>query len=135
MVKDSDIEQQKFHAFVNSQAGKFSEEEKSTLQIDSFDAFEKFWNKTLDTRQNFEANHEHGVGLAARTAQNFAASVYDILQHVGPLVEVVKDLGAPYGGMTIGTISFLFIVAKNRVSMENQISDTLLQIRDRVAGG
>ncbi|KAK6506458.1 hypothetical protein TWF506_011366 [Arthrobotrys conoides] len=133
VIKDSDIEQQKFRAFVDSQE-KFSEEEKSTLQIDSFDAFEKFWNKTLDSRQNFEASHEHGVGRTVRTAQNFAASAYDILQHFGPLVEVVKDLGAPYGGMAIGTISFLFAIGKNRASMESQISETLLQIRDRVAG-
>lgn len=109
VVEKSDREQRRFHAFVGNH-GEFSDKEKSTLQFDSAAAFESFWHTTTDAKRKFEASHEHGAGRVAQTVQNFAASAYDILHHMEPILDLVKDFGAPYGGMAIGTISFFFAV-------------------------
>jgi hypothetical protein len=102
-------EQKQLHDFISNHSH-FSEEEKYALQIDCVSTFEKQWKLVVDSRDNFEANHEHGVGLAARRAQQFVESAYDVLQHMDPIVQLIKDFGAPYGSMAIGTISVLFTV-------------------------
>ncbi|PON20334.1 hypothetical protein TGAM01_v210776 [Trichoderma gamsii] len=107
VIQKTDEEQKELYDFI-SKHSHFSKEEKYALRIDSVSSFEKQWNLTVDSRGKFEACHDHGVGLAARRAQQFVESAYDVLQHVDPIVQLVKDFGAPYGGMAIGTISFLF---------------------------
>jgi hypothetical protein len=109
VVKKSYVEQKDFRTFVRIR-GKFSEEEKSTLEIDSVAAFESFWKTTLDAKGDFEASHEHGFGLVVQKTQNFAASAWDILRELQPILEVVKTFGGPYGTLAVGTISFLFAV-------------------------
>ncbi|KAL6823381.1 hypothetical protein V8C40DRAFT_247949, partial [Trichoderma camerunense] len=133
VIQKTDEEQKQLYAFINKHS-QFSEEEKYALQIDSVPAFIKQWNLAIDSRGKFEASHEHGVRLTARRAQQFAESAYDVLQHKNPIVQLVQDFGAPYGGMAIGVISFLFTVIRNRAKLEASIYDTLLQIRDRTAG-
>lgn len=109
LVKRSDDEQQALRNLVESDSN-FSDEEKAALDIDSVAAFEIFWNSALQSQNKFEEAHENGAGLAMRTFQDFGASASDIMQHMEPIVQVVKDFGAPSGGMAIGTITFLFTV-------------------------
>ncbi|KAL7902142.1 hypothetical protein HDV63DRAFT_360870 [Trichoderma sp. SZMC 28014] len=133
VVKKADEEQKQLHDFISNHSH-FSEEEKCVLKVESVSAFEEQWNLTVDSRDKFEASHDHGAGLATRRAQQFVESAYDVLQHVDPIVQLVKDFGAPYGGMAIGTISFLFTIIKNKAKLEASIFDTLIQIKDRTAG-
>ncbi|KAM0258111.1 hypothetical protein ACHAQJ_004016 [Trichoderma viride] len=141
VIRKSDEEQKELHSFVSNR-GQFSAEEKHALQIESVSEFEKYWNLTTDSKSKFEASHENGKGLARQKVQDFAVSAYNVLQQIAPIVQLVQNFGAPYGGIAIGTISFLFTiklnhtskVAKNRARMETSISDTLLQISDRAAG-
>lgn len=35
---------------------------------------------------------------------------HEILPHIDPIIQIVKAVGAPYGGMAIGTITFLLTV-------------------------
>jgi len=109
LVKRSDDEQQALRDLVKKDRS-FSEEEKAALNIDSVAAFDIFWNSALQSQNKFEGAHKHGAGLAMRNVQDFGASASDILQHMEPIVQVVKDFGAPSGGMAIGTITFLFTV-------------------------
>ncbi|KAF6831284.1 hypothetical protein CPLU01_06841 [Colletotrichum plurivorum] len=74
------------------------------------------------------------MGRASKGITNLAASANDILQNISPILELVRDFGAPYGGMAIGTICFVFMVAKNRARMEEQITTTFSNIRDRLPG-
>lgn len=80
------------------------------MQITSADEFEKTFGSTLVAKDKFEASHRHGTGRVGRAIQNVGASAYDILQNMEPIVETVKTFGAPYGGLAIGTISFLVTV-------------------------
>lgn len=80
------------------------------MKVDSAQAFEKFWNSTLSARSDFEEQHNHGVAKAARKATEFAASASISLSDITPFLDIVKDVGAPYAGMAIGTIAFVFTV-------------------------
>ena len=121
------------------------------MRIQSADDFEKFFGSALAAKGKFEASHRHGTGRAGRAIQNAGASAYEILQNMEPIVEIVKTFAAPYGGIAIGTISFLVTVgsldpafekktkqdiqvASYRARTEQLIWDTLLQISDRAVG-
>lgn len=80
------------------------------MGIESIDAFGEFWAAALGSKQRFDAERDHGTGLAKKTAVNFGASAYGIMKDVNPMLEIVKDFGAPYGGLAIGTVSFFFAV-------------------------
>ncbi|RYP48746.1 hypothetical protein DL768_005403 [Monosporascus sp. mg162] len=113
---------------------KFTQEEQSALSIDSKEAFKSFWEAALDAKVAFDTEHEHGARRLSKGATNLAASAYGILQDFSPMVDIVKDCGAPYGSMAIGTICFLFAVANNRGRMEDVITSTFLDIHDRLPG-
>ncbi|KAJ6443245.1 LIM domain-containing protein [Purpureocillium lavendulum] len=127
----------------------FTQSEQAALQITSKDAFKDFWDSALTAKAAFDAEHERGARRLAKGAANLATSAHDFLRDVSPMVDIVKDFGAPYGGMAIGTICFLFAVrskppnnthtqrqqvAKNRTAMESDINATLLHIQDRLPG-
>ncbi|PLB40287.1 uncharacterized protein BDW47DRAFT_116070 [Aspergillus candidus] len=133
VIEKSDAEQEEFHRIAQANSN-FSKEELSALRIQSADDFEKFFGSTLAAKGKFEASHRHGTGRAGRAIQNSGASAYEILQNMEPIVEIVKTFAAPYGGIAIGTISFLVTVASYRARTEQLIWDTLLQIRDRAVG-
>jgi hypothetical protein len=109
LVKRSDDDQQALRDLVEKDPN-FSKEEKAALDIDSVAAFDIFWKSALQSKDKFEEAHEHGTKLAMRNVQDFGASASDIVQHMEPIVQVVKDFGAPSGGMAIGTITFFFTV-------------------------
>lgn len=111
LVKRSDDAQRDFQSFVCDNS-KFSRDEKGALEIDSAAAFDQFLGLTVNVKHEFDAVREHRVG---QKAQNFAASAHDVLQHVEPIVQLVKDFGHPFGGMAIGTISFLLVVCRYTV--------------------
>ncbi|RYP33461.1 hypothetical protein DL767_004739 [Monosporascus sp. MG133] len=113
---------------------KFTQEERSALSINSKEAFKDFFEAALDDQVAFDTEHEHGAGRLSKGATSLAASAHDILQDFSPIVDIVKDCGAPYGGMAIGTICFLFTVANNRGRMEEVIKSTFLDIHDRLPG-
>ncbi|PLN81836.1 hypothetical protein BDW42DRAFT_185144 [Aspergillus taichungensis] len=133
VIEKSDAEQEEFHRVAQTN-NNFSKEELSALRIQSANDFEKFFNSTLTAKGKFEESHRNGTGRAGRAIQNAGASAYDILQNMEPIVETVKTFAAPYGGIAIGTISFLVTVASYRARTEQLIWDTLLQIRDRAVG-
>ncbi|RYP63895.1 hypothetical protein DL771_009070 [Monosporascus sp. 5C6A] len=112
----------------------FTQEERSVLSIDSKEAFKAFLEAALDAKATFDTEHEHGAGRLSKGATSLAASAYGILQDFSPMVDIVKDCGAPYGSMAIGTICFLFAVANNRGRMEDLIKSTFLGIHDRLPG-
>jgi hypothetical protein len=85
------------------------------LYIDSKDAFENFWNAALSSKRGFDVGRASGIGLSKQRASEFGASAYEVMRNVSPILEIVKDFGAPYGGLAIGTVSFLFAVCYSRV--------------------
>ncbi|KAJ5902308.1 hypothetical protein N7495_002836 [Penicillium taxi] len=130
VVKRSDEAQHAFREFVHKK-GRFSEKEKAALDFKSVGAFEEFWSSTYKAKEKFEA----AINSEIRSKiQSFVSSACSIMKNLEPIVALVKDLGAPYGSLAIGTISFVFTVVNERAQTENLISRTLLEIRDRVPG-
>ncbi|KAH6697477.1 hypothetical protein F5X68DRAFT_226847 [Plectosphaerella plurivora] len=108
--------------------------EQPALSVTSREAFEDFWKKVHGSKVVFDQKHEQGAGRLSRGATSLAASANEILRDVSPILELVRDFGAPFGGMAIGTICFVFAVAGNRQKMEEQIITTFASIRDRLPG-
>ena len=89
----------------------FSEYEQAALKIDSVDAFHSYWERTIKAQDSFENSHENGCGLWARRYQSSATFVLPFMDDFSPIIRIVKDLGAPYGGAAVGTLSLLFAVS------------------------
>jgi hypothetical protein len=98
------------------------------------DDFNAFWTKTLAARDDFEASHERGCGLWTRSYQNASTTVRNLMKNFSPILEVVKDIAAPYGGLAVGTIAALFAVAASKNEIESALSDALIAINDRLPG-
>ncbi|KAL4958494.1 hypothetical protein BDW69DRAFT_154166 [Aspergillus filifer] len=128
IIKDSDNAQQKFHAYVK-RSRKYHEGEKKALELTSIDDTMK---SLARTKCKYDEQRKYGVKrLQKRTAES-AAAFSDILDNMRSILEATKNLAAPFGGLAVGTVCFFFTVAKNRVAMETQISETFLEIRDRL---
>lgn len=78
--------------------------------------FDHFWDAAIKAKGDFDAGREHGVGLAMKRVKRNSASAQDILHHIEPVVELVRDFAAPYGNLAIGTMSFLFIVRDSGIA-------------------
>ncbi|KAI8306399.1 hypothetical protein K4K59_011500 [Colletotrichum sp. SAR11_240] len=131
-LKDCDSRQWRFRDKIVNER-KFIRE-KNALDVQSHEDFESFWKTTQGARAQYDAKREIGIGRVVKGMTSLAASANDILQDISPILDLVRNFGAPYGGMAIGTICFVFVVAKNRVRMEEQITTTFSNIKDRLPG-
>ncbi|PVI01686.1 hypothetical protein DM02DRAFT_590815 [Periconia macrospinosa] len=103
---------------------RFTNDERDALNITSKEAFEKYWQTTLGEKTEFEKSHEKGVAGAGKKITNQLASAQEIVENFAPLMEIVKALGAPFGGMAFGTL----------LGREDQINSTLVDIQNRLPG-
>ncbi|KAL4821917.1 hypothetical protein BDW67DRAFT_179738 [Aspergillus spinulosporus] len=130
IVKDLDYVQQQFHADIK-RSRKYCKGEKDALQFTSID---DAWNFLAIKKSEYDEQHNQGVkNLQKRTAE-FAAAFNDVLNNMRPILEVTSNFAAPFGSIAVGTFCFFFTVAKNRLAIETQIWETLLEIRDRLPG-
>lgn len=109
-LKRSDEDQLKFRDYVQRHRD-FTAEEKAALSIDSVLSFQKAWDVAAQAKTTTEERRRRGRKRIGQSVQNFAVAASDIVTCMGPILELVKDIGAPYGGMAIGTVSFLFTVS------------------------
>ncbi|KAH7033535.1 uncharacterized protein B0I36DRAFT_110300 [Microdochium trichocladiopsis] len=113
-------------------SSQFTAEEKATLQVDTQEAFEDFWRDTLTTKKSFDDRRSpNGVQSKVNT---FAMSAQDLFHSMAPLVDSLKDAGVPYVGIVLGTLSFFFLIVRNRFGIEEKIVSTLLIIQRRLPG-
>jgi hypothetical protein len=92
------------------QSKDFSEDEKTAVQYDTLAEFKDHWAKANEAKSDFDSSHEKGCGLWAKRYQSLATVVQNFMDDFSPLVQIIKDFGAPYGGVALGTISVLFVV-------------------------
>ncbi|KAK7433892.1 hypothetical protein Landi51_13763 [Colletotrichum acutatum] len=133
VLQQSDKDQKELRVFA-SNSKVFFPEELAILNVQSVAEFEQPWKLAIESKKRLETRRNHGIGKWKQKVQRGLSSAHDILQHIDPIIQIVQTVGAPYGCMAIGTISFLFTIAKNRDNIEDGISNILEQFRDRMAG-
>lgn len=92
-------------------SSKFSKEEKAAFRINSAAEFDEYWQATNDAKTIFDHSHERGCSWWAKRYQTTAASVQPFMNDLSPLIEIVRNFGAPYGNIAVGVISLLFVVS------------------------
>ncbi|KAK8026201.1 hypothetical protein PG990_004024 [Apiospora arundinis] len=138
VVEKSILAQKRLHARASTST-RFNTDEKAALQIgtleDATNYFQQHFRAALRTKSAFDQNHAHGAGRVTQKLNDSAASIYDTIQILSPIIDIIQDSGIPYAGIAMGTIIFFFaVVAKNRQSTERRISEMLLTIQDRLSG-
>ncbi|KAI0399291.1 hypothetical protein F4802DRAFT_611011 [Xylaria palmicola] len=113
---------------------KFSPQEISAFELDSKESFEQFWRATVAAKSDFDKRHEHGAAKIAGRTRRLIDSAALVWSDIAPILDLIEHVGSPFSGIAIGTIGFVFTVARNRVKMESQISATLKSIQDRLPG-
>lgn len=108
-VKRLENEQSDFKNLVASSKG-YSEIEKAAVNVTTVAEFNTLWRNTNDAKKEFDHSHEKGCGLCSKTYQSSAVEVRNFLNDFSPILDVVQNFAAPYGGMAVGTISVLFVV-------------------------
>ena len=105
-----EIEQHQFREWVR-QSNEFSEVEKSTILYDTLTEFENHSTKGNEAKCQFDSCHDRDHGLRSKRHQSLSSVVQSFMDYFSPLVQIIKDLGAPYGGIAIATISVLVTVS------------------------
>ena len=102
-------EQKEFKNLIAS-SKEYSEIEKNAINVTTVAEFKDFWQNTKDAKEDFDRSHEKGCGLCSKTYQSSAVVVGNFMDDFSPILDIVKNFAAPYGGMAVGTISVLFVV-------------------------
>ena len=108
-IKGSESEQIKFKQLVSTSKS-YSEIEKAAIKFETFAQFEEFWQTTTNLKEEFDQSHERGCGLCSKNYQKSAVMARDFMRDFSPIIDLVKDFAAPYGGVAVGTISVFFVV-------------------------
>jgi len=74
-------------------------------------AFIDYWEHTNSAKESFDRSQGKGCGLLGKRYQSSASFVLPFMNDFSPIIQIVKDLGAPYGGLAVGTLSLLFAVS------------------------
>ena len=109
-VETLENEQVHFKDWVVASKG-FSEKEKAAFKVDSVAAFTNYWEEVNSVKENFDRSHEKGCGLWAKRYQSSAAVIQPFVNDFSPIIQIVRDFGAPYGAIAVGTMSLLFAVS------------------------
>ena len=109
-VETSENAQVHFKDWVVASKG-FSENEKAAWKVDSVAAFKDYWEEANSAKEKFDRSHEKGCGLWAKRYQSSAATIQPFLDDFSPIIQIVRDFGAPYGAIAVGTVSLLFAVS------------------------
>ncbi|KAL9105306.1 MAG: hypothetical protein Q9227_009501 [Pyrenula ochraceoflavens] len=112
----------------------FSATEKAALKVNTFNEFDAFWSQVNGSKQKLNHGNREGHPSLSKSYQKSASVAYDFMQSFSPIIGLVKDFAAPYGGLAIGTLSLLFIVAKNKNDIEERLNSTMISIQERLPG-
>jgi hypothetical protein len=109
-IEELENEQRQFREWV-MQSSDFSEDEKKAIHYNTLAEFKEYWGKAIETKSQLESCHEKERGLTSKRHRSFAAIVKRFMENFSPVIQIIRDFGAPYGNSAIGTISVLFVVS------------------------
>ncbi|KAJ2901776.1 hypothetical protein MKZ38_001396 [Zalerion maritima] len=93
------------------------------------------WSKTAgSSRLAFDKKHEKGWGRWSQKYESISVGVCDFLRDIRPLLDAVNDVGGPYTGTAIGTITAVFFLSGSKYTLEEEIAQALEGIKDRLPG-
>ena len=89
-----------------------SADEKGALKLQTIAEIVDYWSQAVDSTKT-EIAEARATGWRKYGDETYALvlEAHDILQTFQPLVNIVKDVGGPYGALGIGVISLLFTVS------------------------
>jgi hypothetical protein len=90
---------------------KLTSDQRSAFDINDDEAANRFLQSAFNTKDQFDSHRDHGVAKVMKQTTGLAAVAYDLLRNFTPMVEIVKDLGAPFGNAAIGILCCLFAVS------------------------
>ncbi|KAK4554117.1 hypothetical protein LTR86_008958 [Recurvomyces mirabilis] len=100
----------------------------------SMDVAIKQWTKLADqNRDEYDAAHRSGLGLAARTSTAFAAGVSQFLKDFKPLTDAAQAAG-PYGSLAVSVLSAVFAIAYAKMKTDDVIMGAMKKAHDRLPG-
>ncbi|KAK3671594.1 hypothetical protein LTR78_008517 [Recurvomyces mirabilis] len=100
----------------------------------SMDVAIKHWTKLADqNRDEYDAAHRSGLGLAARTSTAFAAGVSQFLKDFKPLTDAAQAAG-PYGSLAVSVLSAVFAIAYAKMKTDDVITGAMKKVHDRLPG-
>ena len=89
-----------------------SADEKGALKMRTIAEIVDYWSQAADaTKTEVEKTRATGWRKYGNETYGLALGAHDFLQTFQPLVNIVKDVGGPYGALGIGVISLLFTVS------------------------
>lgn len=108
-LQASQDRQKRFHERVH-QSRRFTVAQQRALTVSSKKAFDTYWNEMQAAQGSFKDAREVGSGRFFKRVTSLAASSHEMIEGFNPIISFVKDSGAPFGGLAIGTVCFLFAV-------------------------
>ncbi|KAJ3768155.1 hypothetical protein FB446DRAFT_752584 [Lentinula raphanica] len=125
--------QRNFEEWLTTQ--KLDPVETTAISCKSFDDVATFWSDmSKNTQSNFNLSHQSGWRLWVKRYQNFSKGASAFMEDLGPLLDIVSDMGVPYTGIAIGIINGLLTFAGRKNTMEHEISSAIEGIKDRLPG-
>lgn len=91
-------------------SNEYSEREKKAIQCNTLADFKENWAENIEYKPELQSSHENGVGLGSKRHQTFTAVAQSFMDDFSPLIQIVKDFGAPYGVAALGILSMLLVV-------------------------
>lgn len=73
-------------------------------------------------QDSFQDARKVGIGRFFKKTTSLAASSHEMVEALNPLIAIIKDGGAPFGGVAIGTVCFLFAVRRTHI-LANALSN------------
>ncbi|KAJ3710179.1 hypothetical protein C8R42DRAFT_597419, partial [Lentinula raphanica] len=125
--------QRNFEEWLTTQ--KLDPMETTALSCKSFEDVATFWSDMgKNAQSNFNLSHQSGWRLWVKRYQNFSEGASAFMEEIGPLLDIVSDMGVPYTGIAIGIINGLLTFAGRKNTMEHEISSAIEGIKDRLPG-
>ena len=96
------------------------------VQCRSYEDFVTFWTAASGrAEKEYVSRHQRGWRKWTRRTQSLGEDAAGFMKDFSPIVDLIKDCGAPFGGLAVGTLSLLFTVSCN-VDFAGSLADRRL---------
>ncbi|KAF4624369.1 hypothetical protein G7Y89_g13804 [Cudoniella acicularis] len=113
----------------------FTEEEEGALKCQTYQEFAQYWSKVAEVeKHDLDQRRRSGWAKWGHGYQSFGTAVMGFMKDWEPLIDIIKGFGGVYGDMAVGTITVVFVIAKNKNTAEGYLSSALASIKDRMIG-